>query len=70
MPSNRMSVKEYSLKLPPEFPSSSSCNSDLETEYSNFKKRGKQHKENEVPLKKRYIKLLNCKVWLFSLFSK
>ena len=70
MPSNKMSTKENTLHLPPRFPSTSSSESESETEYSSFKKRGKHHKENEVLLKKRKIKSLNGEVWLFSFFSK
>ena len=70
MPSNKMSAKENTLHLPPQFPSTSSSESESETEYSRFKKRGKHHKENEVLLKKRKIKSLNGHVWLFSFFSK
>ena len=69
MPSNKMSTKENTLHLPPRFPSTSSENGS-ETEYSSFKKRGKHHKENEVPLKKRKMKSLNGEVWLFPFFSK
>ena len=42
------STKENNLQLPPQFPSTSSSESESETEYSSFKKRGKHHKENEV----------------------
>ena len=70
MPSNKMPTKENTLHLPPQFPSTSSSESESETEYSSFKKRGKHHKENEVPLKKRKMKSLNGEVWLFPFFSK
>ena len=70
MSSNRMSTKENTLQLPPQFPGISSFESESETENSSFKKRGKHRKENEVPLKKRKIKSLSVKVWLFSFFSK
>ena len=60
MPSNKMSTKENTLHLPPRFPSTSSSESESETEYSSFKKRGKHHKENEVPLKKLVDKTLPC----------
>ena len=63
-----MSTKENTLHLPPQFPSTSSENGS-ETEYSSFKKRGKHHKENEVPLKKRKMKSLNVEVWLFHFFQ-
>ena len=43
-----MSTKENTLQLPPQFHSTSSSESQSETEYSSFKKRGKHHKENEV----------------------
>ena len=66
MPSNEMSIKENTLQLPPQFPSTRSSESESETEYSSFKNRGKHHKENEVPPKKRMIKSLNGEVWLFS----
>ena len=65
--SNGMSTKENTLQLPPQFTSSES---ESETEYSSFKKRGKHHKENEVKLKKKKIKSLTGKVCLFSFFSK
>ena len=61
--SNKNSTKESTLQLLPQFPSISSSESELETEYSSFKKRGKYHKENEVLLKKRKIKSLNSKFW-------
>ena len=70
MSSIKMSTKENTLQLPPQFSSTSSSESESETEYSNFKKRGKHHKENEVPLKKRKMKSLNGEVWLFPFFSK
>ena len=56
MPSNKMSPKENTLHLPPRFPSTSSSENESEPEYSSFKKRGKHHKENEVPIKKRKMK--------------
>ena len=45
-----MSTKENTLQLLPQLPctSSSEIESELETEYSSFKKLGKHHKENEV----------------------
>ena len=45
MASNEMSTKENTLQLPPQFPSTSSSESESETEYSSFKKWGKDHKE-------------------------
>ena len=66
MPSSGMSIKENTLQLP-QF---SSSESELENEYNIFKKRGKHHKENEVQLKKRKIKSINGKVWLFSFSLK
>ena len=65
-----MATKENTFQLPPQFPSTSSCESESETKYSSFKKRGKHRKENEVSLKKRKIKSLNGNVWLFSFFFK
>ena len=70
MSSNKIPTKENTLHLTPQFPSTTSSESESETEYSSFKKRGKHHKENEVPLKKRKMKLLNDEVWLFPFFSK
>ena len=70
MPSDKMSTKENNVHLLSLIPSTSSSESESETEYSSFKKRGKHHKENEVLLKKRKIKSLNGEVWLFSFFSK
>ena len=69
MPSNQMSTKENSMHLPPRFPSTSSSESESKTEFSSFKKRGKHHRENEVPLKKRKMKSLNGEVWLFPFFQ-
>ena len=57
-----MSTKENNVHLLSLFPSTSSSESESETEYSSFKKRGKHHKENEVPLKKRKMKPLNGEV--------
>ena len=68
MSNKEMSIKEDTLQLPPQFPSIS-CERESETEYSSFKKRGKHHKENEVPLKKRKMKSLNVEVWLFHFFQ-
>ena len=48
MPSKEMLTKENILQLPPQFPSTSSSESESETECRGFKKRGKHHKENEV----------------------
>ena len=59
MPSNKMSTKKKNLHLPPRFPSTSSSESESETEYSSFKKRGKHLKKNEVPLKKRKMNSSN-----------
>ena len=70
MSSNKIPTKENTLHLPPQFASTSSSESESETEYSSFKKRGKHHKENEDPLKKRKMKSLNHEVWLFPFFSK
>ena len=70
MPSNKMSTKENTLHLPLRFPSTTSSVSESENEYSSFKKRGKHHKGNEVPLKKRKMKSLNGEVWLFPFFPK
>ena len=69
MPSKKMSTKENTLHLPPRFPSTSSSENESEPEYSSFKKRGKHHKENEVPIKKRKMKSLNGEVSLFPFFS-
>ena len=46
-----MPAKENALQLPAQFPSTSSSESELDTEYTIFKKRGKHHKENEVTSK-------------------
>ena len=70
MPSNKMSTKDNILHLPPRFPSTSSSESESEIQFSSFKKRGKHHKENEAPLKKRKMESLNGEVWLFTFFSK
>ena len=70
MPSKEMSTQDNTLKLSPQFPSTSSSESESDTEYRSFKKRGKYHRENEVPLKKRKIKSLNGEVWLLSFFSE
>ena len=70
MPSNKMSTKENTLHLPPRFPSTSSSENESEPEYSSFKKRGKHHKENEVPIKKRKMKSLNGELSLFPFFLK
>ena len=64
-----MSTKENTLQLPPQFSSTSSSESEPETEYSSFKKRGKHHKENEIP-RKRKIKSLNGKFWFLFHFLK
>ena len=62
MSSKGMSTKENTLQLSPHFPSTNSSKSESETEYNSLKKRGKHHKESEVLLKKRNIKLLHGKV--------
>ena len=62
MPRNEISPKENTLHLPPRFISTSSVGDDSEAEFSSFKKRQKHHKGNEVPLKKRNMKLLNAEV--------
>ena len=46
MSSNGMSTKENTQQLLPQFPSTRSSESELETEYSSFKKRRKHQKEN------------------------
>ena len=48
MPSKEMPTKENTLQLPPQFPSTTISESESESEYRSFKKRGKHHKANEV----------------------
>ena len=69
MSNNKISNRENTLQLPPQFPCTSSSKSESEAEYISFEKRGKHRKENEVPLKKRKIKSLSDKFWFFSFFQ-